>query len=166
MDKFHNIFTQENITFALSVFASIGTLGTWICSFYKNRKHLHSELNAYRPNPHGLLIHMQFSNKSTLPLSINEIAVLIDDKEFPACKIPQKVKEESTRVGKEIRSHHDYFSMYFPINLPPLCRSSGYIYFSSSKENFPPLSNTVELIIRTNRGRAIRKTFALKNLLN
>ena len=166
MNKFSDIFTQENIAFALSIFASIGTIGTWTCSFFKSRKRLYSELNAYRTNPHGLLVHMQFSNKSTMPLSINEISILIDGNEYTACKIPQKVKEESTRVGNIIRSQHDYFSMDFPINLPPLCGDSGYLYFSSEKEIFPPLSNRVNLIIRTNRGRAIQQTFELKNLLN
>ena len=69
------IFTRENITLALSIFGSVGTVSTWIYNYIRTRKSFTVELNGYRFSPKGLLLHIQFINKSTLSLSINEIAI-------------------------------------------------------------------------------------------
>lgn len=166
MEELRALFTQDNITLALSIFGSIGTVGTWLYNYIKTRKSFTFELNGYRLNPKGLLLHVQFVNKSTLSLSINEIAIKHNDIEYPCTKIPQKVLETTHKIGKEIVDHKVEYSMEFPINLPALCGSSGYLYFSSDSENFPQLSTEVTVIIRSNRGRAVERKLPLTNLLN
>lgn len=166
MEELKELFTRDNITLALSIFGSIGTICTWLYNYIKIRKSFTIELNGYRFNPKGLLLHVQFVNKSTLSLSINEIAIKHNEIEYPCSKIPQKVLETTHKVGKEIVSHKEYYSLEFPINLPPLCGASGYLYFSSDSENFPKLSTETTVIIRSNRGRAVEKKLPLTNLLN
>lgn len=94
------------------------------------------KINGYRANPHGI----------------------------PTKHIPEKVLERIHHVGREVKSHKEYYSMSFPINLPSLCGTAGYLYFSSGEESFPQLSSTVTLIIRTNRGREVQKKLPLGNL--
>ncbi len=166
MEELKALFTRNNITLALSIFGAIGTVGTWIYNYIKTRKSFTIELNGYRFNPNGLLLHVQFVNKSTLSLSINEIAIKHNENEYPCSKIPQKVLETTKRIGKEIVDHKEYYSLEFPINLPALCGTSGYLYFSSDSENFPQISTEVTVIIRSNRGRAVERRLPLTNLLN
>lgn len=162
---FLQIFSKENITLLLSILGTIGSASAWIYTIAKSRKRFKIEINGYRPDPHGMLLHIQLINKSTLPLSINDIAIH-SDKEYSAGHIPQKVLEITNRTGDEIKSHKEYYSMPFPINLPSLCGTSGYLYFSSGEKTFPQLSNDMTLIIRTNRGREVKKTLPLGSLLN
>lgn len=166
MEELKALFTRDNITLALSIFGSIGTVGTWLYNYIKTRKSFTVELNGYRFNPKGLLLHVQFMNKSTLSLSINEIAIKHNDIEYPCSKIPQKVLETTNRIGGVIVDHKEYYSLEFPINLPALCGSSGYLYFSSDSNNFPQISTEVTVIIRSNRGRAVERKLPLTNLLN
>lgn len=122
--------------------------------------------NWYHPSSTGLLLYVRFSNHSELPLSINEIAVLHNNHEYISNKISVRVLEQIHKSGKQIISQHDSYSMQFPINLAPLCGDSGYLFFSAEKDDFPPLSKQATLIIRTNRGREVRKTLSLGNLLD
>lgn len=165
-DTIASLFTKENITLFLSIFGSIGTLGTWIYHWIKSRKNFDLEINGYLSTSKGLLLHMQLINKSSLPLSIKEIAISLNGTEYICNKIPQKVLTTSTKTNNIVKSQHEYFSMTFPINLDPLCGSSGYLYFSSDQETFPLFSNEVILIIRTNRGHEVQKTLLLKNPLH
>lgn len=166
MEELKALFTRDNITLALSIFGSIGTVGTWLYNYIKTRKSFTVELNGYRFNQKGLLLHVQFINRSTLSLSINEISIKHNDIEYPCSKIPQKVLETTNRIGREIVNHKEYYSLEFPINLPALCGSSGYLYFSSDSNNFPQISTEVTVIIRSNRGRAVERKLPLTNLLN
>lgn len=165
MNNNQSFITQENIALLLSVLSFCGTLGTWVYNFLKSRKRLVIETNGYSNDQHGLLLHMSFVNKSTLPVCINEIAVATTAKEYVCDKISQVVMETTHSVGKTVRSHQEYYSLDFPINLDPLCGKSGYIFFSSDQGNFPQFSNEVNVIIRTNRGRAIRTKLPLQNPL-
>lgn len=166
MDEIFSVFTMDNITLALSIFGSVGTVLTWVVGFFKNRKRFTIEINGYFVSHLGLLLHIQFVNKSAVPLAINEIAALINGNEYICEKIPQEVLEVSKKRGSTITSHREYFSMDFPINLASLCGTSGYLYFSSEQEKFPDVSNEITLIIRTNRGLAVRRKLSLNKALD
>ena len=151
------LFSKENITL-------LGSASAWLYTFIKSRKRFDIKINEYRLSPHGLLLHAQFSNNSTLPLSINDISVLCD-KEYFVKRVPEKVLERTSRIGKEVKSHKEFYSIDFPINLASLSGESGYLLFPSGEEPFPQLSNSVTLIVRTNRGREVKKTLPLGNQL-
>lgn len=164
IEIFHSLFSRENITLFLSIFGALGSASAWIYTFIKSRKRFNVKINGYNLTPHGVLFHIQFINNSTLPLSITDISIYCN-KEYHAKRIPEKVLEKTLRVGKEVRSHKEFYSMSFPINLPSLAGESGYVLFSSGEENFPQLSNDVTLIIRTNRGREVKRILSLGNRL-
>ena len=157
-----SLFTRSNITLFLSILGSVGAISSWFYTFYKNHKHFSVEIVSYRPSSFGLLLYIQFSNYSELPLSINEIAVLHNKHEYICKKNPSKVLEKVNQKGCNTIT---YYSMKFPINLPPLCGDSGYLFFSVEKDGFPLEAKEVTLIIRTNRGREVQKTLPLENLL-
>lgn len=162
---FHSLFSRENITLILSILGALGSVSAWIYTFVKSRKRFDVKINGYNRDPHHVLLHIQFTNNSTLPLSITDISIYCN-KEYHAKRIPEKVLEKTLRVGKEVRSHNEFYSISFPINLPSLAGEAGYVLFSSLEETFPQLSNDVTLIIRTNRGREVRRTLSLGNRLS
>lgn len=165
IDNLITFCSKENITLLLSILGAAGSASAWLHTLIKSRKRFDLKINGYRANPHGILLHVEFANKSTLPLSINDISIY-NGREYPTKHIPEKVLERIHHVGREVKSHKEYYSMSFPINLPSLCGTAGYLYFSSGEESFPQLSSTVTLIIRTNRGREVQKKLPLGNLLN
>ena len=160
-----NFLSKENVTLLLSILGIAGSASSWLYTIIKSRKRFEVRINGYRANAHGVLLHVQLINKSTLALSIGNISIC-SGKEYPANPLPAKVLSRTHRVGDEVKSHKEYYSMSFPVNLPPLCGVSGYLYFSSGEEIFPQLSNNVTLIVHTNRGREVKKTLPLGNLLN
>lgn len=166
MKLFLSIFTRSNITLALSLFGAIGTSLTWIHNYLQTRKNFSVEIIACDLSTEGLLLYIRITNNSSLPLSINEIELSIGTKSYICEKYPLKVIEQTHKRGKTVLSHHEYFSMAFPINLQPFCGESGYLYFSSEKDDFPQLSTPLTLIIRTNRGREVQKTLELKDQLD
>lgn len=165
LDNLITFSSKENITLLLSILGAVGSASAWLHTLIKSRKRFDMKINGYRTNPHGILLHVEFVNKSTLPLSINDISIY-NSREYPTKHIPEKVLERTHRVGHKIQSHKEYYSMSFPINLPSLCGTAGYLYFSSGEEIFPQLSNTATLIIRTNRGQKVKRKLPLGNLLS
>jgi len=153
--------TRDNIVLILSIIGSLGTIAGWIYTYFNNRKKFSVKSNGYTANPNGLIIHCQICNNSRLPIAINEVAVKIEGAEYVCTPIPKKVLESTHRIGKTITDHEAYYSVDFPINLAPLCGCSGYLYFSSDKAPFPPVSKTVNLVIRTNRGKELEMQLPL-----
>lgn len=113
-----------------------------------------------------MLVYVHITNNSMQTISINDIGILIDKAEFHCSSVPVKVMEITTRTGKEIISHEDYFSMKFPITLAPLCGDSGYLNFECEIEIPKPYPSNLTFVIRTNRGRAMKKTLSLNMVLD
>lgn len=71
------LLTRENITLALSIFGSIGTLITFISSYLHTRKNLKIKISrsGYGRSTPKMLISLTFENQSRLPISITSIKV-------------------------------------------------------------------------------------------
>ena len=101
-----------------------------------------------------------------MSIAINDIAVILNGSEFSCRQAPQRIKETTRKVGKEVVGRTEYYSIALPINLPALCGDHGYLYFSFEPEIQQPVPSTATFVIRTNRGRELRKTLSLgKELL-
>ena len=87
MNIIHSLLTRSNITLALSIFGSVGTLISFIFSVFKNRKNISIEIAGRRfsDKPSSLLVYILFENKSRLPISITNISVELDSVWYP-CK--------------------------------------------------------------------------------
>ena len=63
-----HLFTKENITFALSIFGSLGTLFGLIHTFFINRRHLQMTISGHVfGDTKMLVVYASFVNKSRLP---------------------------------------------------------------------------------------------------
>lgn len=162
MYTFLNLLTRENITLALAILGSIGSLSSWIYTFINNRKNLtfHIVGRRYFENE-SLFLYMSFVNKSRLPISITSIGVKIDDELYSCQEVPIATFEE-TAPDK----HREYKSMPMPISIPGLGGTSGYVYFGLPKA--VPQADATHLIFRvsTNRGRIIERKLALGTRLD
>lgn len=162
-----SLFTRSNITLLLSIIGSVGTVSSWIHHWITTRINFSISVNGYSyVESKGLLLHATFSNHSRLSLSINDICLKSNDLEYSCSAIPQKVLEITNRRGKDILSHHEYFSMDFPINISPLSGKSGYVYFPLDSKISLTLPNTVDFVICTNRGKVRKMSLLLSTLLD
>lgn len=155
------LFTRENITFALACFGSLGTLISWVYHWITTRKNITLRLVGYGWNSKGLLIYIHLINNSFQTITINDISFNFEGNEHHCAPIPEKVLETVRRSGKEIIGQKEYYSMKLPLTLSPLCGDSGYLDFLFEKEILSPAPSTLTFVIRTNRGKAIQKTLPL-----
>lgn len=160
--------TRENITLTLSIFGSLGTFFTWLYIFIKNRKNFDIKIvgHLYGYDNKSLLIFVSLTNKSRLPISITDIRIKMFDSIYQCGKIPVKVHEVTTKCKGEILSHHEYFSLSFPISLPELGGASGYLFFDFPELVAQPLSSQVTLLISSNRGKTVEKRLSLGRILD
>ena len=157
-----HIFTKDNITFALSIFGSLGTLFTLIHKLFSNRKHLQMKIiHHILDDDKRFIIYASFVNKSMLPISITNICIKIDDVYYPCMQPPVVACEETTRINGRIVSYKDFLSLPMPINLPPLSGSSGYICFEFSRAPFQPDSKELIFSVSSNRGKVFEKKLSL-----
>lgn len=152
MPDFSNIFTKENITFSLAVFGSIGTLISAIISFIHRRKKLSIHISKLYFDHTSIWLYCIFENKSQLPISINSLAVQIRNSFIYTSQIPQKVFEVTDRSGNTITSKREFYSIAFPISLPALSGTAGYVYFDIPGERLETLPTELFFQAGTNRG--------------
>ncbi len=164
----HNFITRDNVTLALAIFGSFGTLFSWLFVFLKNRKNLKIHIVGYRfsDDNHSLLIYAMFENRSRLPISITGIYVDIENILYSCEKIPITAFEETIRSGKEIISHREYRSMNLPISIPGLGGTSGYIYFEFPLVSVKPSSKHLNFQLLTNRGKIVQNSLPLGRFLD
>ena len=128
IEKLLSLFTRDNITLILAIFGSLGTLISWIFSYISNRRNLDIHVVGYRQDtPHALLLYVSFINNSRLPISISDISIKINGIISSCQKIPiTALEEEISRKGNAI-SHYDHKTIGFPISIPGLNGTSGYV---------------------------------------
>lgn len=166
LETLASLFTRDNITLALSIFGSIGTVFTFIHTFITNRKTVNVRIIGHRFSDESLLIYMAFENNSRLPISITGISVSIEEITYPCIEPPVIALETTHRTGKTITSHHEYKTLNLPINLSSLGGASGYVYFEIPEANSQ--NNAIQLMfsINSNRGLVIKKKLSLGHLLD
>lgn len=146
------LLSKENITFALSVFGSIGTLWTII----QSRKNLDFKLHyfGYSKERKLALAYIQFVNKSRIPISITDVCLKIDRVVYPCKKIPSIA---GTVLHKcfGTQSVDNFYSVQLPIFLSALGGTSCYLVFDIPQEYDTPLSTPVKITVSSNRGRTL-----------
>ena len=168
IETIHNFITRENITLALAILGSFGTLSSWFFVLLKNRKNLKMHIVGHRfsEDNHSLLIYTMFENKSRLPISITGIYVEIGNVLYSCEKIPIVTFEETVRNRNQIISRREYRSMTLPISIPELGGTSGYVYFEfpATSEQLP--STHLNFQLSTNRGKIVQNSLSLDRFLD
>lgn len=155
------LFAKENLTFALSIFGSIGTFFTLIHTFLSNRKRLHMKICGHIYNEKMLIIYASFENMSRLPISITDVCVKIDDVPYPCVQPPIIAYEEIKKVKGVVVSRREHVSLSMPINLSSLGGSSGYICFEFPPNVFPSDATELNFLVSSNRGKVLEKRLPL-----
>lgn len=166
LETLASLFTRDNITLALSIFGSIGTVFTFIHTFITNRKNVNVRIIGHRFSDESLLIYMAFENKSRLPISVTGITVMINGVWYSCVEPSITVLNETFRTGKIVTSHHEYKSLALPISLPSLGGTSGYVYFEFPEAIFQTDTTQLKFLINSNRGVVVEKTLPLGHHLD
>ncbi len=157
-----HLFTKENITFALSIFGSLGTLFGLIHTFFINRRHLQMTISGHVfGDTKMLVVYASFVNKSRLPISITDISVKIGDIYYPCVQPPIVALEETKRVKGAIVSHKETSSLSMPINVASLSGTSGYICFEFPEVAFQSDATDLIFSVSSNRGKVFEKKLPL-----
>nr|DAG82586.1 MAG TPA: hypothetical protein [Caudoviricetes sp.] len=164
---FSDIVNRDNITLALAIFGSIGTLFSCLHTLIINRKNLHLRIVGHRiTEKKSLLLFIVFENKSRLPIAITGISFKYNDVFYPCSIIPIVALEETLRCKNEILSHHEYTSISIPLAIQGLGGTSGYVYFETPELSLPHDATHLNFSIYTNRGKVIEKTLELGKVLD
>lgn len=162
MTSIKSLLTRENITFALSLFGSLGTLFTLFHTFLINRKRLRMKISGHIfGDTKMLVIYASFVNRSRLPISIIEICAEIDGVYYPCTQPPIIAYKETEKVNGVITSHREILSLSMPINIASLSGSSGYICFEFPEVAFQPEATEMTFSVSSNRGKVFEKKFSL-----
>lgn len=163
-DRLLALLTRENITLALAILGSLGTLFTWAYNFLQNRKNISVHIVGHRYSDfdeNSFLLYMSFVNNSRIPISITSISINVDGIYHSCQEIPITTFEETTRCKDKILSHHEYKSMPLPIALAGLSGTSGYVYFEFPEGKLQSDATHLIVQVSTNRGKAIEKKLSL-----
>lgn len=162
------LLTKENITLSLSILGCLGSLFSWIYIYVKNRKNFDVKIvgHRYGYDNKSLLLFASFTNKSRLAISITDIGVKLNNSIYQCRKVPIIAYQNTVRCKDEILAHHEYFTFSFPITLPELSGTSGYIFFDFPELVAEPIPTEVSLLISSNRGRTVEKTLSLEGILD
>ena len=149
-----------NIQVVSLILGSIGTLGsltTGFIAFIRSRTNISTEIQLFHKNPSGCLLMVTFINKSYMSVSITDVRLVINKTRFSCVKIPEMALERTHTCGNKTDLIRRDFTMDFPINLPSLSGTSGYLAFRIPQETLQSVSTEVIVELSTNR-RRIRGT--------
>lgn len=150
IELLNKLLSKENITFALSVFGSLGT----IFAIISQRKKLSVSMNYYNYKDRSVIMYVSFINQSHLPISITGVSIVIDKVCYPCVYVPTKVLDYTHKIGKEVVGRKEILSIQFPISLSSLAGTSGYLYFDTLPNTYPYDPKTLTLQVTSNRGKA------------
>lgn len=156
-----SILTQENITLALSIFGSIGTLITFISAFVTKRKNLKLKLNTcvYKTDLQRLVIGITFENRSQLPIAVTSVSLIVNNQESLPLKHPHCVGSYAHREDGEVIDRKFTYNLDFPVDISQLSAVSGQILFEFSPVVLKKLSTPLTLLIHSTRGRVQKILF-------
>lgn len=144
--------TRDNITFVLALIGSIGSL----YMFLMQRKKVRITIQKYGYVDKSLLMYLSYVNLSHLSVAITNISLVHEGILYPCAYESTLANTYTHKIGNEIVTRKDEFTIALPLNLSALAGASGYIYFQNLPDNFSGTSEMIELKVGTNRGRAIK----------
>lgn len=152
------LFTQENVTFVLSVFGSLGTLFTFVYTYWTKRKNLKVKIVSatYKKDRQQLILIVNFENRSQLPISVISANLSFSKETHKPLRYPKWVGHHKYSDGPEVVDRKFTYNLEFPINMNSLTAASGYILFDIPEEKLQNLSTAAILRLRVTRGLALR----------
>lgn len=154
----NNFLTKENITFALSIFGSIGTLFTFTYTYWTKRRNLKVTIASaiYKTHLHQLILIVNFENRSQLPISVISTNLLFNKQLLKPLRYPKWVGYHKYSDGPEVVDRVFKYNLELPLNIDYLSALSGHILFDISEEDLQNLSTPATLQLRVSRGSALK----------
>ena len=148
------LFTQENITLALSIFGSVGTLVTFISSYLTQRKNLKINIISctYKRQLGRMILIVTFENRSRLPISVTSISAIMNGNILKPLRHPHCVGEYTKKDGDEVIDRKFEYDLRLPADIQQLSAVSGYILFDVSLKELETLSTPLILQFHSTRG--------------
>lgn len=158
--------TRDNITLALSIIGSVGTLLTWLLTFINSRRNIKLKVIKYCKLHNSLIMYMVINNNSSSSIILNSVSVKLNDIIYPCSTSPKRVFAFQNKTGEIVNYSKDYFSVEFPINLSSCSGMSGYFLFDIPEEDLKTLSTPLILQVSSNRGKSLEIELKLENEVN
>ena len=140
----------------LGIIGTTGTIVTAITAFVRSRFHINVELLALLKTPKGIQAYFVFTNKSFTSVAITDVRIIVNNKSFSCIRVPTVAIEKISGKGTDHETVEKIDSLAFPINLPSLAGSSGYLLFPMPPQIQESFSNAVTVELSTNRRRKYR----------
>lgn len=152
-ETFTELLTRDNVTLALSIFGSLGTLITLITNFLVYRKNLKIHISDafYLSDRKLLYIKVLFENRSRLPISITKISLSINKEIFTPTKLTHCVHDYKNKDGEEIVDRIFTYNSQLPKMISALGAECGYIIFDIPEEVMQNLSTPLSYSIYSTR---------------
>lgn len=109
-----------------------------------------------------IVVKYRFDNHSELPLSITRIQLVIGNKMIDIYSFPIIAAHSEYKTNNEVYHRNIKETDVPPLNLPPLGSIGGYLAFQVPRDTMSDNEKSLTFRICTNRGKAIQKTFALR----
>lgn len=156
-----NYITKENITFILATIGSLGTLYTLISKIFLNRVRIELSIIECISTKKSVVLYMMLTNKSHLPISITNVKLWNYSTIYECIKSPHIIRVDTRTSKKAIVYKEATYNIPFPINLPSLSGTSGYLYFQIPQGNFQCDSRSLTVEVNTNRNQKFQTTLSL-----
>lgn len=156
---------MQTFTFILALIGSIGTAYTVIMSFYWNRISIDVSIADYSLSNDCVILYMVFTNNSRLPIAITDVRIWNKCIPYSCSKDPHVVRIITRKNNQNITYKEATKSIPFPVTLPCLSGTSGFLYFQIPQENFEVASKSLTVELSTNRHVTLRKKLSLEKSL-
>ena len=157
-------FIIKNIEIMISIAALILSVFNFSYLLFSNNRRLVLEIENFSSgkvdNKDFYFFNIIITNKSRLPISINELGLKNDSNVYTFIKSPRLLLEGQTTRGKEIIRKKEIYSIKFPITINGLCSEQFFVVMYGPKK----FSNRrSKFIIKTSRGKIKKKINSLLN---
>ena len=148
IDFLKSVFTQENITFALSVFGSVGTV--W--AIVQSRRKMDLIANGVTISGTRVTIDAQVVNRSRLSVCVTDVVWTLEKKPIYCNKGRYISFQESVRMKNADMHHYVEYSQPFPLQISGLGGVSASLRFEMPEGSSADFAKPQSFQIQTNRG--------------
>lgn len=153
------LFTKENVTFAIAVFGAVGT--AWNL-FQSRRKIEFIPIGFKLKDDNELIVHFEIINHSRIAISIVNISYLYDGVHY-SCSKERAIGESIYHERMRLKNLTDFYTQPFPLQLVGLGGTSEYIRFELPPEIHPDFSKPQTFQVSANRGKVTEMKLLLSD---
>lgn len=147
-------FIIENPSIIISILALVLSLINFIYLIITNMKRVELIIDSFSKgkvdNKIYYFFNITITNKSRLPIAINEISIKTNQENFTFFKSPRLLCESQVTRGKEVIRRKEIYSAKFPLNINGLCSEQFFLMLYAPEE----INNEEnKMIVKTSRGK-------------